>query len=93
LLQPSNILDVESSNSIQSLSALQVMKGAYLILASSDRQQSVFLAKLGSKSQSKSKVKKADSVINLAIKQHQIMCSKIIDERSINTVQGTAFAM
>ena len=69
------------------------MKGAYLVLASGERQQFVFMVKVGSKSNSKSKVKKADSVINLAIKQHQIVASAIVDDRSIMTMQGTSFSV
>jgi hypothetical protein len=44
------------------------MKGAYMVVASSDKTQHVFLAKLKEKaggSPHKSKVKKADSVISL----------------------------
>jgi hypothetical protein len=32
-------------------------------------------------------------VINLGIKQHVIMCANIVDERTICTVEGSAFAM
>jgi len=91
VLQPAKILDLESSNSVRSASCYQVMKGAFLITCSADRQQHVFLAKLGVKQ--KSKVKKADSVITLNVKQHEIIRSAIIDDRRIETIQGTAFTM
>jgi hypothetical protein len=64
------------------------MKGAYLVLASSERQQFVFMVKIGlsAKSQNKSKVKKSDSVISLGIKQHEIVATSIVDDRSIMTI-------
>jgi hypothetical protein len=52
VLQPAKILDVESSQTIERIEALLVMKGAYLVLATSDRQQFTFMVKLGSSSKS-----------------------------------------
>lgn len=46
ILQPAKILDIESSLSIKKISALEAMKGAFLVLACSDRKSFVFLAKL-----------------------------------------------
>lgn len=69
------------------------MKGAYLVLATSDRHQFVFMVKVGSSSKNKSKVKKADSVITLGVKQHEIVAAKIVDDRSIMTIQGTSFML
>jgi hypothetical protein len=57
------------------------MKGAYLVLATSYRHQFVFMVKVGSSSKNKSKVKKADSLITLGIKQHEIVAAKIVDDR------------
>jgi len=69
------------------------MKGAFLVLATGERQQFVFMVKVGQKSLSKSKVKKADSVISLAIKQHEVVTSSIVDDRSVLTMQGTSFSI
>ena len=73
---------------------MQVMKGAYLVLATSERNQHVFLVKLGSSQKSKaSKVKKSDSVITLSVKQHEIVATQIVDDRNVMTIQGTAFTL
>lgn len=71
------------------------MKGASLVLATADRQAFVFMVKLSSSSKSanKSKVKKADSLLSLAIKQHQIICQSFISDQTISTVQGTSFTL
>lgn len=70
------------------------MKGASLVLATSDRQSYVFMVKLGSsKSSNKSKVKKADSVISLSVKQHQIITQSLPNDQNIITVQGTSFTV
>lgn len=92
VVQPAKILDIESSTSISDISALQVMKGAFLVLANSEMHQYVFFAKLSkSSSKQKSKVKKADSTITLKQKQNQILAGSINDGNSVATIAGNAF--
>jgi hypothetical protein len=68
------------------------MKGAFMVMATTERHQFVFMVKLKeSKKEHKSKVKKADCTITLAIKQHEILASSFLNDQSTITVQGTAF--
>lgn len=70
------------------------MKGAYMVMTTTDRHQFVFMVKLKeSKKDHKSKVKKADCVVTLNIKQHEIVSSAFLNDQSIVTVQGTAFTL
>lgn len=95
VLQPAKILDTESTQTVIQLQAMQVMKGASMVLATSDRQSFVFLVKLStsSKSPNKSKVKKADSVVSLTVKQHLIVAQAFLNDQSLVTVQGTSFTL
>jgi len=79
VVQPAKILDLESSNSVTDISAMEVMKGAVLVLVTTQREQFVFLAKL-KKGKSGSKIKKADCLVTLGHKQHEIVSSSIVDE-------------
>ncbi len=51
------------------------------------------MTKVHSNKQSKSKVKKADSQIVVNQQQHTIMGSSILDDQSILTYEGNAFAV
>lgn len=66
-----------------------------MVLATSDRQSFVFLVKLStsSKSPNKSKVKKADCVLSLQVKQHLIVAQSFLNDQSLVTVQGTSFTL
>jgi hypothetical protein len=66
------------------------MQGMFLITAVSDKSQYVFMAKVKS---GKSKVKKADSVITLAEKNHEIFYSSILNDQSVKTIYGNMFQM
>jgi hypothetical protein len=88
VIQPAKILDIESSNHVQTIKAHQVMPGAFLVTAISDKGQYIFMAKVKA---GKSKVKKADSVISLAEKNHEIIYSEILGDQSVKTVYGNMF--
>ena len=66
------------------------MQGFFLVTAISDKSQYVFMAKVKS---GKSKVKKADSVISLSEKNHEIFYSSITSEQSVKTIYGNMFQM
>jgi hypothetical protein len=53
------------------------MPGAFLVTAISDKGQYIFMAKVKA---GKSKVKKADCVISLAEKNHEIIYSEILGD-------------
>ena len=91
IVQPAKILDIESQISITDISALQVMKGAILVLANSEMHQYVFFAKLSkSSSKQKSKVKSPDSTVTLKQKQNQIISGSLLDGNTISTISGNA---
>lgn len=66
------------------------MQGAFLVTAISDKSQYVFMAKV---KQGKSKVKKADSVISLSEKNHEIFYSTILNDQSLKTIYGNMFQL
>ena len=92
VVQPAKILDLESSNAVQDICAMEVMKGAVLVLVTTQREQFVFLAKLKA-DKNKSKIKKADCHITLGHKQHEVVCSTIVDEETVSTIEGHAFSL
>ena len=87
VLEPAKILDIESSNQITSISGYKVMQGAFLVLAQCERTAYIFMAKV----KSKSKVKKPDSQVSLTEKSHEILSSKIIDDRRVQIGYGNVF--
>ena len=64
------------------------MQGAFLVTAISDKSQYVFMAKVKA---GKSKVKKADCVISLSEKNHEIYHSTILNDQSLKVVYGNMF--
>ena len=87
--QPGKILDIESSDPIFDINGYQVMQGAFLINAVANTQQFIFMAKINTtKEASKSKVKKADSVLSLKEKNHVLMSSIISNDSSVDVVFG-----
>lgn len=66
VIQPAKILDIENSATIGQIGAYQIVPGAILVGVIADRTKYVFMAKINKDpSKQKSKVKKADSTINL----------------------------
>ena len=68
VLQPAKILDIECADSIDFVTGCQVMRGAYLVTAISERKQFVFLTKMLKKLKdggAKSRVKRVDTVVTL----------------------------
>ena len=82
ILQPAKILDIESSNVIKQVSAYQAMPGAFLVSAVTENHQYVFMAKISIKKDGKhkSKVKKADSTIELVEDSYSILYSRILND-------------
>lgn len=66
------------------------MQGAFLVTAISDKSQYVFMAKVKS---GKSKVKKADSVISLSEKNHEIYHSTILNDQTVKIFYGNMFQL
>lgn len=76
VIQPAKILDIENSNSISQIGAYQIVPGAILVGVVADRTKYIFMAKINKDpSKQKSKVKKADSIINLKENNQNIICS------------------
>ena len=91
--KPAKILNTQSTVPIESISALKVMDGGYLVSAlESGRGSYVFMAKVSSKVKV-SKVKKPDVAIKLKEKSHNIIMQKATSSSAIQVVFGNAFSM
>ena len=92
VVQPIKILDLESSSHISSIDIFEVMKGAFFVQATSDKQMFVFMAKMKSSSK-KSKVKKPDSIFSTSENNHEIIFSKFLNQQTIQVVYGNMFSI
>lgn len=91
VLQPAKILDIECADSIDFVTGCQVMQGAFLVTAFSERRQFVFLTKLAKKLKdggAKSRVKRVDTVVTLPEQSHEIVYTVVVGETQIQTVYG-----
>ena len=71
------------------------MAGAILVSAVTESKQYVFMAKisLNKDGKHKSKVKKPDTIINLAEHNHLMYYSMIMSESSLETLYGNAYVL
>lgn len=90
---PSKILDIQSSASITGVDIKGFSNNIYSVSAQGENNLSIFLVKVSNKtgSEQKSKVKKKDSIMNLANANEMIFSSRIISESNVSTVFGSLF--
>ena len=77
------------------MSAYQAMPGAFLVSAVTESHQYVFMAKISIKKDGKhkSKVKKADTTIELVENSYQILYSRILSDQTLETLYGNAYIL
>ena len=96
VLQPAKILDIECADSIGYVTGCQVMQGAYLVTAISERRQFVFLTKASKRQRdgsTKAKVKRVDTVVTLAEQSHEIVYTTIVGDSQIQTIYGNVLSL
>lgn len=96
VLQPAKILDIECADSIDYVAGAQVMRGAYLVTAISERRQFVFLTKMNKRQKdgsTKSRVKRVDTTVSLAEPSHGIVYATVVGETSLQTVYGNVLQL
>jgi len=96
ILQPAKILDIECSDAISYVTGCQVMQGAYLITAISERRQFLFMTKVSKRKKdgsTKSKVKRVDTVITAGEQSHEILYSSVNGDSQVQTVYGNVLQL